>query len=251
MMNVCYNCGEYRADKVIDPEGPYAICLECGHKHPFLQLPLLMVCGPSGSGKSTVCQRLVGKLRDVVTLEADILWRPEFDRRDEGYRDFFETWLRMCENISQSGRPVLLFCGGGIPQNVEPCVEARYLSTIYYLALVCEDGDLEERLRRRPAWRNSADPAFIEDHISYNHWFRDTGQYGEPPIELIDTSRQSVEAVAEKLAQWVGDKVSVGPECPNALGGLRGKDLGTECEVDLGRLKTALRTKEQFQDPDI
>ncbi len=28
MMNVCFQCGLYRADKMIDPAGPYAICPE-------------------------------------------------------------------------------------------------------------------------------------------------------------------------------------------------------------------------------
>ena len=32
MLNVCVNCGIYRADKIIDPSGPYAICPACDHK---------------------------------------------------------------------------------------------------------------------------------------------------------------------------------------------------------------------------
>ena len=210
MMNVCYNCGQYRADKIIDPEGPYAICPECGHKHSFRQLPLLMVGGPSGSGKSTVCQRLVGKLDQVVTLEADILWRADYDRPENRYRQFFEEWLRVCKNISQSGRPVLLLCAGGNPENVEPCVEARYFSTIHYLALVCDDEELEERLRGRPTWRGSDDPAYIEVHIDYNRWFKETGSMGEPAIQLLDTSRSSVEVTVDQVALWVSEKVLVG-----------------------------------------
>lgn len=53
MINVCYNCGIYRADKLIDPSGPFAICPEYGFKHPFRQLPLLVVSGASGAGKSS------------------------------------------------------------------------------------------------------------------------------------------------------------------------------------------------------
>jgi hypothetical protein len=33
-------------------------------------------------------------------LEADILWRPEFDQPEERCRGFFETWLRLGKNIS-------------------------------------------------------------------------------------------------------------------------------------------------------
>ena len=210
MLNVCYNCGQYRADKIVDPEGPWAVCPECGYEHAFLQLPLLMVCGPSGSGKSTVYQRLIGKLEHIVTLEADIFWRTEFNRPEEQFRDYFETWLRICRNISQSGRPVLLFSAGSIPQNVEPCVKARYFSAILYLALVCDDEDLEERLRRRPAWRGCADAAYIEEHINYNRWFKDVGCVGELPVELIDTSRHSVENAVDQMARWVHEQTSVG-----------------------------------------
>ena len=66
---------------------------------------------------------------EVVLLEGDILWRPEFNRPEEKYRDLFETWLRMCKSISQSGRPVVMFTAGiGVPENVEGCVERRYFS---------------------------------------------------------------------------------------------------------------------------
>jgi pimeloyl-ACP methyl ester carboxylesterase len=54
MWNICWHCGLYRADKQIDPDGPAAICPECGHRHPFRQLPLLLVSGAGGAGISTV-----------------------------------------------------------------------------------------------------------------------------------------------------------------------------------------------------
>jgi DNA-directed RNA polymerase subunit RPC12/RpoP len=66
MMNACFQCGIYRADKTIDPAGPYAICPECGYKHRFLELPLLIVSGASGDGKSAVCHRLLGRVTQTV-----------------------------------------------------------------------------------------------------------------------------------------------------------------------------------------
>src|SRR5512135_1839937 len=105
MLNVCFNCGAYRADKVIDPEGPFAICPECNCKHPFRYLPLFMVSGASGVGKSTVCRILTGQLDQVVPMDSDMLWRKEFDEPENKYREYFEMWLRVCKNIAQSGRP--------------------------------------------------------------------------------------------------------------------------------------------------
>ena len=173
MMNVCFQCGMYRADKRIDPTGPFAICPECGYKHPFRQLPLLIVSGASGSGKSTVCQQLLGHVTQAVLLDSDILWRPEFNTPETNYREFFETWLRLCKNISQSGRPVVLFGAGmGVPDNIEHCTERRYFSEVHYLAMVCSDETLAERLQQRPAWRGTREPAYIAEHIRFNRWFK-------------------------------------------------------------------------------
>src|SRR6266850_883890 len=107
MLNICVNCGLYRPDKIIDPAGPYAICPECGHRHLFRPLPLLIVSGASGAGKSTVCHQLLGKVTDAVLLDSDILWRPEFESFGAPAPNFFETWLRVAKSVGQSGRPVV------------------------------------------------------------------------------------------------------------------------------------------------
>jgi uridine kinase len=116
-------------------------------------LSLLAIGGPSGAGKSAVGHALQGKVNEVVMLEGDLLWRPEFDRPDEKYRGFYETWLRLSKNVSQAGRPVaLLNAGIAVPENVEDCVERRYFARVHYLALVCSDAVLSERLQARPRW---------------------------------------------------------------------------------------------------
>ncbi len=205
MINICHQCGIYRADKEIDPSGPYAICPECGFKHPFLQLPLLIVSGASGSGKTTICQNLLERAAQAVLLDSDILWRPEFNSPETKYRDFFETWLRVCKNISQSGRPVVLFgAGAGVPENLESCIERRYFTEIDYLALVCSDGILSERLQNRPAWRGTRRPAFIEEQKRFNRWFKDYHQ--QPVIELIDTTDEPMEKTAQQVLAWIEAK---------------------------------------------
>lgn len=206
MFNVCHQCGMYRADKLIDPAGPYAICPECGHAHPFRALPLTIVSGASGAGKSAVCNALVGHFTDAVLLDSDILWCPAFNSPENDCRDFFEIWLRMAKNIGQSGRPVVLFGAGmGVPDNIEPCVERRYFSAVHYLALTCDDDTLVERLRARPQWRASADDAFIESQIAFNRWFRETGPTLDPPITLLDTTT----ATLEETVMQVGAAISI------------------------------------------
>jgi len=205
MLNVCFKCGIYRADKIIDPTGPYAICPECGHPHPFLYQPLLIISGASGAGKSTVCNRLVGHYQDAVLLDSDILWRDAFNNPKDNYRDYFETWLRVSKNITQSGRPVVLFGAGlGVPENLEGCIERRYFSSIRYLALVCSDDILCERLEQRPAWRGTRDQKFIEEQQRFNQWFINySNSNDQQPIKILDTSRKSIIETTEEVEDWI------------------------------------------------
>jgi hypothetical protein len=204
VFNVCARCGAYHADKLIDPDGPYAICPNCGYPQPFVRLPLLCVGGPSGGGKSAVCRELVGQVDDAVLLEGDILWRPEIAQPEDGYRSFFEMWLRVAKNVGQSGRPVVVFNAGmGVPENIELCVERRYFSRVHYAALVCDDEALAERLRARPAWRDSSDLAWIRDQVRFNQWFRKHAATRDSPITLVDTTELAVEEAADQVGGWI------------------------------------------------
>jgi predicted kinase len=208
MLNICEKCGAYRVDKTIDPGGPFAICPECGHAHSFAYSPLWVVSGASGSGKSTVCRHLTGKLQQVVLMDSDILWREAFNTPENNYADFFETWLRICMNIAQSGRPVVLFgAGAGVPENLENCIERRYFSTIHYLALVCADEVLTQRLQTRPAWRKANSASFIQEQLRFNQWFLHYNRDGlEPAIRLLDTSLLSLEETAQEITSWIDQK---------------------------------------------
>ena len=211
MLNVCRNCGEYRVDKQVkknsDKKTAVAICPLCQHQHPFLLQPFLAVCGASGTGKTTMCDRLMATMQDAVVLDGDLLWRPEFNKPDDQYRDFFETWLRLGKNIGQSGRPFVLFGAGVIPDNIEPCLERRYFSQSHYLALTCEADALAERLRLRPAWRQSSDDAFIEGQLGFNIWLQEQAAEPNSKIELLDTTHEPIETTTEQVAAWIRAKI--------------------------------------------
>jgi broad-specificity NMP kinase len=200
----------YHADKIIDPSGPFAICPECGYRHPFISLPLMIVSGASGAGKSTVCNYLTGRYRESVLLDADILWRSEFNTPEGNYREYFETWLRVCKNISQSGRPVVLFGAGfGVPENLEGCIERRYFSSIRYLALACSDEILSQRLKQRPAWRATGNLEYIQEHQRFNQWFLNYNQRdNQPPITVLDTSQKSFEETTKQVEEWIRENQS-------------------------------------------
>ena len=202
MFNVCANCGSYHPDKEIVQNPTRAICPDCGHGHTFVLQPLFIICGPSGGGKTAVCRQLQGQNLPFIPLEADILHRAEFYTPESGKHDFHEMWLRVCKNIGQAGKPIALFNSGGLPQNVEPCVERRYFSTIHYLALVADDATIAARLEARPAWRGCT-PDFIADHVAYNQWLRHEGPHYSPVINFIDTTLTTIGETSTEVSKWI------------------------------------------------
>ncbi len=202
MFNICYNCGDYRPDKTIVPEGPYAVCPSCQFRYEFIRLPLFILTGASGVGKSTVCLELAAKMKDIVAMESDILWRKEFNQPETNYREYRETWLRVCKNISQAGKPVVL-CGVGEPAQFEQCVERRYFSELHYLALVCDDQILAARLRTLPTLRSSFKDEQLKEQIAFNRWLQNNAQKTEPPMTILDTSKLTIDETTEKVVQWI------------------------------------------------
>jgi broad-specificity NMP kinase len=207
MFNVCPNCGEYRPDKTIVSDGAYAVCPVCQYHHKFLRLPLFVLAGASGTGKSTICLALTARAKDYIVIESDILWDEKFNTPEDNYREFRETWLRLCKNISQAGKPVLLNSAGE-PGHFEQCVERRYFSTIHYLALVCDDETLTSRLQSRPAWRKFPNAESIEPQLIYNRWLKRDGQNTLPPMTLIDTSKLTIDESVDEVERWVKSRLS-------------------------------------------
>jgi adenylate kinase len=199
VFNVCPNCGEYRVDKLVLPEGPYAVCPVCEYRHRFVRLPLFIVTGASGTGKTTTCLTAAACTKDFVLMESDILYSDEI-KDLERYR---EMWLRVCKNISQAGKSVIL-CGSCIPSQFESRVERRYFSAIHYLAMVCDDEALAFRLRSRPAWRRCSDDEYIARHVEFNRWLKENASTTEPPMTLLDTTEITVDESVARLLHWAG-----------------------------------------------
>lgn len=202
MFNVCPGCGEYRVDKTILPDGPYAVCPICKYHHKFAQLPLFILTGASGTGKTATSLALAAQVKEFVVMESDILWRDEFNQPQTDFQNYREMWLRVCKNISQAGKPVVL-CGCAIPEQFEKCVERRYFSNIHYLALTCQDEILASRLRNRPAWRGSSSDEYINEHLKFNNWLINNAKDTDPPITLLDTSEITVNETVEKVKKWL------------------------------------------------
>ena len=224
MFNVCPNCGLYRVDKTVSESEAcvkatgaerqedrlgrlstaLAACPSCGHLHPFLRLPLLLVGGASATGKSAILRELTGRFTDAVLLESDLLWLKEFEDPTGGHRRLSETWLRMAKNINQSGRPTVLFGAGlAVPANIEHCEERRYFSQTHYLALVCDEEALRRRLLARPAWRKSNEPEQLKAQIDFNRWLQTEGPKQTPQVTILDTTDASVADSTHAVREWM------------------------------------------------
>jgi len=207
MFNICPKCGEYSSDKIIDKTKNYAICPACGYAHKFERLPLFIVTGASGTGKSSICLELSKHFKKVIFMESDILWKPEFNLPNKT-KEYREMWLRVCKNISQGGKPVVL-CGSVKPEELEECIERRYFSNIHYLALVCEDSVISKRLYKRAIWRKPLSDKFINTQVAYNQWFKNKAPYTNPAMETLNTSNISLQETLLKVEQWVEEKLSL------------------------------------------
>lgn len=203
MFNVCKNCGEYHADKIIVQEESVAICPKCFERHIFKKLPLFIITGASGVGKSSVCIEIANIQKEYIVMDSDILWREEFNKPENDYIDYRDMWLRVCKNISQAGRPVVLI-GSAIPEQFEKCVERRYFSEIHYIALVCDDVKITERLKARPEYRNCGSEDFIKGHIEFNNWFKKNKE----KFSLVDTTNDSVKETAVSVNDIIVEKFS-------------------------------------------
>lgn len=200
MFDVCPKCGVFREDKTIDVDNSLAICPVCKHGHPFLQKPLFVLTGASGTGKSTLCLQLAQE-PEIIALESDIFWRDEFITPEDNYKGFRNLCLKVAKNIQQNGKPVLL-CGSATPSQFEECPQARYFSHIHYLALVCDNDEIERRLKARPAWRNTGSQEFIANMVAYNQWFKDNAKQSDYDLTLLDTTHLSLQATLEQVRSW-------------------------------------------------
>jgi len=206
MCNVCPHCGEYSVEKEIDPQGPFAICPFCGHRIRFVQLPLFVLTGASGTGKTTIALNLARSFHECVTMDSDMLWGVVPDTTRDGYSVFRDTWLRVAKNIGQAGRPVVLV-GSALPDQFENCPERRYVAEIHYLAVVCDNDTLVQRLRARPAWRGSGAAAFIEDMLRFNTYLKSHAGTSVPPMSVLDTTSSTIDESTAATIEWISARL--------------------------------------------
>lgn len=201
MLHVCPQCGRYAEILRFKQDGSATLCPFCGYQTPIRRYPLFLITGASCAGKSTVTRELFLHDRRVVALESDILWDEKWRERDDNFRAYRAMWLRVSQNVSQQAEKPVVLCGCCDPSQFAGQPEAGFFSGLHYLAIVCRDEILRERMNRR----QSLDPVFRKGNAAFNQWFFQNYQKTDPPITLLDTSDLSPQQAAESVQQWIGE----------------------------------------------
>lgn len=210
VQQVCPRCGDFSTDGPVSANEPgWAVvtCPVCGHGTRFRRLPLFVVTGASGAGKTTTCELLLHTFPAVVVMESDVLLAALNSFAEKDVQQYWNHWLRLIVHLHQAGKPVLL-CGTVLPRHLESAPDRDGIEAVHYLALTCVAGELERRLRDRPAWRG-CDDAFIAEHVRFNRWWRDRAtrkwreDAGDPSVDHLDTTMDTPERTADVVRTWV------------------------------------------------
>lgn len=166
---------------------------------PNKQLPLFAITGASCVGKSTMSEILFSKEENYIVLESDLLWHDVYNTPNDNYKTYRELWLKMSYNISQIGLPVVL-CGCATPEQFENCYSRKHFTSIHYLAVVCDEDVLKERMC---IGRSVTDENWIKSSIGFNRWLKENAGKTIPKIELIDNSNLTPAESAKIADRWI------------------------------------------------
>lgn len=170
---------------------------------PTNKQPLFIITGASCVGKSTLCEQLFMNEKEYIVMESDLLWNDMYNTPEDDYCAYRRLWMRICANISQIGKPVVL-CGCAVPKQFENQPEREMFSDIYYLAAVCDDAVLEKRMR---IGRKVDEDGWIKSSLDFNNWLKQNANDTSPCITLLDTTDLSPVEAAEIVDKWITKKL--------------------------------------------
>lgn len=176
---------------------------------PTNKQPLFIITGASCVGKSALCEQLFLKEKEYIVMESDLLWNDIYNTPEDNYCAYRRLWMRICSFISQIGKPVVL-CGCAVPKEFEDHPERKMFSDIYYLAVVCDDTALEDRMRRG---RRVDDENWIKSSLDFNNWLKRNADNTSPRITLLDTTGLSPTEAAKTAHNWIMEKIKLDPCC--------------------------------------
>lgn len=128
-------------------------------------------------------------------MESDLLWNNIYNTPEDDYREYRRLWMRVCANISQIGKPVVL-CGCAVPDQFENAPERIMFSEIHYIAIVCGEDELKKRMQNG---RGVTDENWIKNSVDFNKWLIENSKKTNPEIFLLDITILSPEEAASAM----------------------------------------------------
>lgn len=181
----------------------YLRCERCGASRWVPGQPLVLVTGASGAGKTTVVAPLGRLLSTSVVLDVDVILHVAA----MGWDTWRNTLLQLANAHALTGRATVL-CGSLLPEQLENLPARRLIGAIHCCNLDCPDDVLDDRLRRRPAWRGTGGEEFIAEHRRFAANLRGRIR------PSFDTARYRPAEVAEQIADWVRSLLPATPPVP-------------------------------------
>ena len=200
MLHFCPSCRNADVEKpVFESDDGYATaeCPDCRDTFRFPYLPLYTLEGAPATGKSTTAGRLDGDI-GVTIYEGDL----HIDLTDGNlsWASICDLDFRICMALHNASRQTL-FVGGVYPHELSESPETRYFSRVERCALVCEDADLEGRLRERTEMTAET----VERFLGVNRWYREQGP--AKGMKVISTTAADPDEVARRVGAWVATGV--------------------------------------------
>jgi energy-coupling factor transporter ATP-binding protein EcfA2 len=186
-----------------DRDRKVVTCDRCAAETGFEPLPpLLWLTGASGSGKTTIYQILLGRVPEAILIDADLLWgvNPAHDDPASNYRRFYQLLFQLAIRLARNGRPVVVE-GTAVPESHDSLGERHLFSHVAYLALVCDDHELETRLLDRPAWRKSRE--MVPAMLALNQYYKTSPPAPGVLYEVLDTTDDDPHTSADAVHGWI------------------------------------------------
>lgn len=195
MIGICPKCGNYEWDKIISEDKRQIICPKCYHRWNFRSLPIFILTGCSGVGKTTTAQELLQRgTNDYIIMDGDI-----FGMLGEDYQYRAEQLLSFSKNIMQVGKPLLWTMAGALDK-LSTTYNSRFVKEFHFLALVCDEEDLEYRMREG---RKIDNENWIQASKDHNNYFKKHSSIDDVSYEKYDITGKCVSEVADYVDSWV------------------------------------------------
>jgi hypothetical protein len=163
--------------------------------NPTNKQQLFIITGANGVGKSSACEVLFQKEKDYIIRGSDVFWKAPFYANVTG-REFSELRMTACAHISQVGMPCVWY-GCTEPSHSEECNARRYFTDVHYLAIVCRDEVLLNRMKQLPGINDEVNSLFFNKYLIKN------ANKTKPHMTLLDNSDLSIKECAEKIHEWI------------------------------------------------